>query len=102
MQKTRRKALKNFLVKQLESDYALHKEHFKHYLAEVFRNNLPEDQGEFGKLLAAECAPNTPPAVNKLDKFFPTFGLDRTRVLGNAQGCWAGEQGRGYNKAEPD
>jgi len=102
MQETRRKALKNFLVKQLESDYALHKEHFKHYLAEVFRNNLPEDQVESAELLAAECAPNTAAADNKLDKILHSIGLDRSRVLGDAQGCWAEELVREYEQVEPD
>jgi hypothetical protein len=53
-----RKALQSFLVKQLESNYALHREHFKDYLGEILKNNLPEDQADSAEMLAAECAPN--------------------------------------------
>jgi len=58
MQAIGRKALENFLVKQLESNYALHEEHFKHYLAEILQNNLPEDQVDSRK-----CSPPNVPRI---------------------------------------
>src|SRR5262249_59750353 len=59
MQETGLKALERFLVKQLESNYALHKEHFQSYLAEILQNKLPEEQADSAEMLAAECAPHT-------------------------------------------
>jgi hypothetical protein len=76
MQAIGRKALQEFLEKQLESNYALHEVHFKYYLAEIFRNNLPEDQVDSAERLAAECAPNTAAAGDKLDKLLRSIGLE--------------------------
>src|SRR5262252_4772848 len=62
------KALKPFLIEQLESNYALHKKHFKRYLAELLRNNLPTEQADSAETRAAECAPHTDEANEKLDE----------------------------------
>ena len=59
VQATGLKALERFLIKQLEANYALHEEQFERYLAEILRNNPPEDQADSAEMLAAECAPNT-------------------------------------------
>jgi hypothetical protein len=59
VQATGLKALEHFLVKQLKANYALHEKHFERYLAEILRNNPPEDQADSAEMLAAECAPNT-------------------------------------------
>jgi hypothetical protein len=102
MQATRRKALENFLVKQLESNYALHEEHFKHYLAEILQNNLPEDQVDSAEMLAAECAPNTAAAGEKLNKLLRRIGLELSTVLRDAQVRRAEELVREYEQLEPD
>jgi hypothetical protein len=59
VQATGLKALERFLIKQLEANYALHEQQFERYLAEILRNNPPEDQADSAEMLAAECAPNT-------------------------------------------
>src|SRR5262249_23620532 len=46
MQATGPKTLERFLVEQLESNYALHEEHFRSYLAEILRDNLPKDRAD--------------------------------------------------------
>ena len=52
MQETGLKALELFLVEQLESNYALHEEHFKSYLTTILQNNLPTEQaGSAGALV---------------------------------------------------
>jgi hypothetical protein len=56
------KALKFFLIDQLESNYALHEEHFKSYLKEVLQSNLPEEQADSAEMLA----PNVPCTPMKL------------------------------------
>jgi len=102
MQAIGRKALENFLVKQLESNYALHEEHFKHYLAEILQNKLPEDQVDSAEMLAAECAPNTAAADDKLDKILHRIRLDRSTVLRDARIRRAEELVREYEQLEPD
>ena len=102
MQAIGRKALQEFLVKQLESNYALHEEHFKYYLAEIFRDNLPEDQVDSAERLAAECAPNTEAAGDKLDKLLRSIGLEISTVLDDARARRAEELVREYEQREPD
>jgi hypothetical protein len=102
MQAIGRKALESFLVKQLESNYALHEEHFKHYLAEILQNNLPEDQVDSAEMLAAECAPNTVAAGEKLNKLLRSIGLELSTVLRDAQARRAEELVREYEQLEPD
>src|SRR5262249_19880221 len=85
------KALKLFLIEQLESNYALHKKHFKHYLAELLRNNLPTEQADSAETLAAECAPHTDEANEKLDEVLGSIGLEMNTVLDNARAAKAKE-----------
>src|SRR5262249_25205465 len=53
MQEDILKALKDFLVEQLESNYALNKRHFKRYLAELHRSNLPNNKPDSPRMLEA-------------------------------------------------
>jgi hypothetical protein len=96
------KALEGFLVEQFKSNYALHEEHFKGYLEEIFRNNLPEDQADSAETLAAECAPNDAEADDKLDKVLRSIGLDRGTVLDEARALRARELVQEYVRREPD
>src|SRR5262249_46818690 len=89
MQEDILKALKDFLVEQLESNYALHKKHFKRYLAELLRNNLPTEQADSAETLAAECAPHTDEANEKLDEVLGSIGLEMNTVLDNARAAKA-------------
>jgi hypothetical protein len=82
MQEAGLKALKCFLIQQLESNYALHEEHFKTYLATILQNNFPRKQADS---LAAECAPNTDEANNKLDEVLSSIGLNIKTVLDAAR-----------------
>jgi len=91
MQEDILKALKDFLVEQLESNYALHKKHFKRYLAELLRNNLPTEQADSAETLAAECAPHTDEANEKLDEVLGSIGLEMNTVLDNARAAKAKE-----------
>jgi len=60
------KALKLFLIEQLESNYALHEEHFKCYLTQILQDNLPAEQAGSAEMLAAECAPRFGDAAREL------------------------------------
>jgi hypothetical protein len=84
-------ALKLFLIEQLESNYALHKKHFKRYLAELLRNNLPTEQADSAETRAAECAPHTDEANEKLDEVLGSIGLEAGTVLDNARAAKAKE-----------
>jgi len=102
MQEPGLKALELFLIEQLESNYALHEEHFESYLAEVLRNELPEDQADSAEVLAAECTPNTDDADDKLNKVLDSVGLDLSTVLDDARACKAKELLQDYVRQEPD
>jgi len=82
MQEAGLKALERFLLKQLESNYVLHKQHFKSYLATILQNNFPRKQAE---TLAAECAPHTDESNDKLDEVLGTIGLNMNTVLDDAR-----------------
>jgi hypothetical protein len=79
------KALKLFLIEQLESNYALHREHFQSYLTEILKDNLPPEQADSAEKLAAECTPNTDEANDKLDEVLSSIGLDMNKVLNDAR-----------------
>jgi hypothetical protein len=102
VQATGLRALEHFLVKQLKANYALHEEHFERYLAEVLRNNPPEDQGDAAEMLAAECAPNTVEAGDKLDKLLSSIGLNMDTVLDDARAQKAKELLQQYGRREPE
>src|SRR5215831_9347489 len=102
MQEDILKALKDFLVEQLESNYALHKKHFKRYLAELLRNNLPTEQADSAETLAAECAPHTDEANEKLDEVLGSIGLEMNTVLDDARADKAKELVQEYVRRERD
>src|SRR6266487_2569142 len=102
VQATGLKALEHLLVKQLEANYALHEEHFERYLAEILRNNPPEDQADSVEMLAAECAPNTEEAGTKLDEVLGSIGLNSGTVLDDARAQKAKELLQQYVRREPD
>src|SRR5262249_27305076 len=85
MQETILKALESFLVKQLESNYALHREHFKSYLAEILQDNLPREQADSAEMLADKCAPNNEEGDDMLDKVLGSIGLTASTVLDDAR-----------------
>ena len=102
VQATGLKALEHFFVKQLEANYALHEEHFERYLAEILRNNPPEDQADSVEVLAAECAPNTEEAGTKLDEVLGSIGLNSGTVLDDARAQKAKELLKEYGRREPE
>jgi hypothetical protein len=102
MQATGIKALQRFLVEQLESNYALHEEHFKHYLAEILQNKLPEDQADSAEMLAAECAPNNAEADDKLDEVLSSIGLEVGTVLDDARANKAEELVQEHVRRQPE
>ena len=75
------KTLQNFLVEQLQANYALHEEYFASYLAKILRNSLPQEQADSAETLAAECAPSTGEADAKLDEVLRSIGLNSFMVL---------------------
>ena len=92
------KALERFLIDRLESNYALHEEHFQSYLAEILKNNFPPEQAE---MLAAECAPNTDEASDNLGKVLSSLGLGNN-VLDDARADKAKELAQEYVRGERD
>jgi hypothetical protein len=102
MQATGLKALEGFLLKQLEANYALHEEHFKSWLAETFRNNLPKDQADSAERLADECAQHTDDGDKKLDEVLGSIGLDTGTVLDEARGHKVKELVDEYVRREPN
>jgi hypothetical protein len=102
LQATALTTLQDFLVHQLESNYALHEEHFKDYLAKILQNSLPEEQADSAEMLAAECAPNTDEAGSKLDEVLRSIGLNTGTVLDDARAQRAKELVQGYVRREPD
>jgi hypothetical protein len=102
MQASGLEALERFLIEQMESNYALYAEHFEGHLAQIFQNNLPEDQADSAEMLAAECAPNTMEADEKLNELLHSIGLDKSAVLCDAQAQKAKELVQQYVRREPD
>ena len=93
------KQMEYFLIAELESNYDLHKEHFKTYLATILQNNFPRNQADS---LAAECAPHTDEANDKLDEVLSSIGLDMNRVLKDARAEKAKELVQEYVRGERD
>jgi hypothetical protein len=93
-------ALQGFLVEQFESNYALHEEHFKGYLAKILQNSLPEEQADSAEMLAAECTPNNADANDKLEKVLSGIGLDTNTVLDEARADKAEELVQEYVRGE--
>jgi hypothetical protein len=102
MQATGIEALQCFLVEQLESNYALHEEHFKHYLVGILQNELPVDQADSAEMLAAECAPNDAEANDRLDKVLSSIGLETNAVLDDARANKAKELVQEYVRRQPE
>ena len=100
MQEAALKALERFLINQLESNYALHEEQFQSYLTEILKNKLPPEQADSAEMLAAECAPNTEGANEKLDKLLSSIGLDTSAVLCEARAQKAKELDQAYVRHE--
>ena len=94
--------LKLFLIGQLKSNYALHEEHFRSYLTEILKDNLPPEQADSAEMLAAECAPNTKEAHDKLVQVLSSIGLKRDTVLNDAQADKAKELVDEYVQGERD
>src|SRR5262249_48835540 len=97
-----REVLQNFLEEQLKSNYALYKEHFQDYLAEILKNSLPEDQAGSAKMLAAECAPNDSAADDKLRSILHSVGIEAGTVLYEARAKKAKELVQDYVRREPN
>jgi hypothetical protein len=102
MQETGLKALELFLVEQLESNYALHEEHFKSYLTTILQNNLPTEQADSAGTLAAECASNNAEANEKLDEVLGSIDLEMHTVLDDARADKAKELVQEYVRGERD
>ena len=102
MQETGLNALERFLVKQLESNYALHEEHFKSYLTEILQNKLPEELVDSAEMLAAACTPHTDEANEKLDEVLSSIGLNMNTVLDDARADKAKELMQEYVRGERD
>jgi hypothetical protein len=102
MQEAGLEALKFFLIHQLESNYALHEEHFKSYLTEVLQSNLPREQADSAEMLAAECVPPTDEANEKLDEVLGSIGLEINTVLDDARADKAKELVQEYVRGERD
>jgi hypothetical protein len=96
------KTLQNFLVEQLQANYALHEEYFASYLAKILRNSLPQEQADSAETLAAECAPSTGEADAKLDEVLRSIGLNSFMVLRDSYAQKAKELVQEYMRREPN
>jgi hypothetical protein len=85
MRETGLKELERFLIAELESNYALHEEHFENYLATILRNNLAEDRAGVAEKLAAQCARNDAAGDDKLHKVLGNIDLNAEEVLHDAR-----------------
>ncbi len=93
-------ALEGFLAGQL--DYDLYSEHFADQLAEILRDNLPEDQVEVAQTLARECARNEPAADDKVNELLAGINVDMDDILDGAKRRKAKELVQEYVRREPD
>ena len=93
-------ALEGFLAGQL--DYDLYSEHFADQLAEILRDNLPEDQVEDAQTLARECARNEPDADNQVNELLAGISLDMDDILDGAKRRKAKELVQEYVRREPN
>ena len=66
-------------------DYDLYSEHFADDLAEILRDNLPEDQSEDAQTLAWGCARNELDAVDKVNELLAGISLNMDDVLNGAR-----------------
>jgi hypothetical protein len=94
------KALEGFLAGQL--DYDLYSEQFADRLAEILRDNLPEDQVEDAQTLARECARNEPDADDKVNELLAGISIDMDEILDDAKVHKAKELVQEYVGREPD
>jgi hypothetical protein len=94
------KALERFLVKQFESNYALHREHFQSYLKEILEDSLPPEQADSAEMLAAKCTPNNEEGDEMLEKVLGSIGLDINTVLDDARDRKAKELVQEYVRGE--
>jgi hypothetical protein len=90
-------ALEDLLCENL--DYS---EVFADDLAEIFQDNLPEDQVDSAQTLARECAQDEADAVDKVNKILADIGLSFDEVLHDAKRRNAKELVQEYGRREPD
>ena len=93
-------ALEGFLAPQL--DYDLYSEHFADQLAEILRDNFPEDQVEDAQTLAHECARNEPDADDKVNELLSRISLNMDDILHGARARKAKELVQEHLRREPD
>ena len=94
------KVLEDLLRENLE--YDLYAEHFADQLAEILRDNVPEDKAEDAQMLARKCARNEPDAVDNVNKFLAGIDRDMDDVLDGARARKAKELVQEYVGREPD
>jgi hypothetical protein len=92
--------LEDLVRKNLE--YDLYAEHFADQLAEILRDNVPEDKAEDAQMLARACARNEPDAVDNVEKFLARIDRDMDDVLDGARARKAKELVQEYVGREPD
>ena len=83
-------------------DYNLCWEHFADQLAEILRDNLPEEKVENAQTLARGYARNEPDAVDKVNKLLAGINLDMDDILDGAKRRKAKELVQEYVRREPD
>ena len=94
------KALQRFLAEKLE--YYLYGEHFADDLAQILKNNLPEEQAKDAQTLALKCALNEPDADKKVNELLDSIGQDMDDILDGARARKAKELVQGYVGRKPD
>jgi hypothetical protein len=93
-------ALERLLAEQFE--YNQYSEHFADDLAEILKDNLPEDQADSAQTLAYRCAQNEVDAVDKVNEVLDGIGLHMDKVLNDARAHKVKELVQEYVRHEPD
>ncbi|MGZ5826133.1 MAG: hypothetical protein ACXWIO_09000 [Croceibacterium sp.] len=93
-------ALEEFLRDKL--CYDAYSERFAHDLAEILRNNLPEDPPEDAETLACGCAQNESDAIDKVNEILAGSGTDMDDVLNGARARKAKEVVSEYVRRESE
>jgi hypothetical protein len=91
-----------FLIQQLESNYALQRDHFKSYLTEILQDNLPPELVDSAEMLAAHCTSNNADADDKLEQVLSSISLDLDGVLEDARADKAKELVQEYVRGESE
>ena len=92
-------AVQDFLAEHL--DYDVCQETFTDHLAEILRDELPEEEANAAHTLARECARNDVGAVERVNEVLGRLGLRMDQVLSHARADTAKAMVQEYAQRKP-